>query len=500
MEKRFVSVWFSHLTTDWYAVRNPALQAKPFVVVAPEHGRPVIRCTNGVAHTQGITTGMVLADARALVPGLEIVDEKPELSRKLLRSFAKWFIRFTPVVSVDEPEGLMLDVTGCAHLWGGEKVYLSAMIDRLINFGYQSRAAIASTPATAWAMARFGKNSLIVRNGSEIDALLSLPPAALRLDSILLERLQKLGLYQIGDFISMPRQSLRRRFGTEFIIRLDQAIGKEEEPILPLMTPEPFVERLPCLEPIVTLTGIEVALQELLEILCARLVKEGKGIREVSLQCYRVDNKIEKVFISTSRPSTNTKHLRKLFDHKISAIEPALGIELFCLVAGKVEDLCPLQEKLWETATGLENNSLSELLDRLSNRIGMERIHRYLPDEHHWPERSVKPSASLEEKPSIPWKEERPRPMQLLKNPELIRVTAPVPDYPPMNFRHRQNLHVIRKADGPERIEREWWIEEGPHRDYYFVEDEEGRRYWIFRSGHYDSDQPYQWFLHGIFA
>jgi protein ImuB len=193
-------------------------------------------------------------------------------------------------------------------------------------------------------------------------------------------------------------------------------------------------------------------------------------------------------------------HLFRLFELKISSIEPALGIELFILEATKVEEHVSLQSTIWNHGLrGLEDERISELLDRLSNKIGAAAIHRYLPNEHYWPERSVKAAGSLDEEATTTWKVDRPRPLQLLARPESIEVMAPIPDYPPMNFRYKGKLHTITKADGPERIEQEWWIEEGQHRDYYYVEDEEGCRYWLFRLGHYE-DAKYRWFVHGVFV
>jgi protein ImuB len=267
--------------------------------------------------------------------------------------------------------------------------------------------------------------------------------------------------------------------------------------IVPVEPIQPYQERLPSLEPIVTLTGIEIALQQLLETLCNRLCKEQKGLRSVYFKCYRVDGKMQEVQIETNRPSHNVKHLFKLFEDKLSIIEPGLGIELFIVEAQKVENHSPVQEKLW--ACGLDNTGLSELLDRLAGKIGVNHIHRYLPDEHFWPERSVKQALSMDEKPTSTWRVDKPRPLHLLPKPESIEVTAPIPDYPPMLFRYRGKLHKIKKADGPERIEQEWWLQQGQHRDYYYVEDEEGHRYWLFRLGHY-SDKSYQWFIHGFFA
>lgn len=277
------------------------------------------------------------------------------------------------------------------------------------------------------------------------------------------------------------------------------ALGREEEVLEPVQLPEPYHERLPCLEPIVTGTGIEIALKQLLNTLCKRLYREQKGLRNAVLKYYRVDGKTGQVGISTNRPSHHVDHLFNLFSIKLSSIEPALGIELFILEAPKVEDHLPQQEKVWEESGGLEDVRLSELLDRLTGKTGIKSMHRYLPDERYWPERSFKPALSLGEKIMTDWSADPLRPLHLLTVPEAIEVTAPIPDYPPMLFRYKGKLHKVMRADGPERIEQEWWIRQGQHRDYYRVEDEDGHRYWLFRLGHYN-EEKYQWYMHGFFA
>ena len=499
MSKRFVTIWFRHLKTDWLSRRQPDLLHTPFVLAFPDHGRMVVTAVNEAAQKQGIDVGTVVADARTIYPGLQVIDDKPGLSIKLLNAFANYCIRYTPFVSIDPPDGLILDVTGCAHLWGGEIYYLRTIISRFKSFGYDACAAMADTIGAAWAITHFGKNELVIENNQQKFGLLSLSPAALRLEQDVLERLYKLGLRQIHSFIGMPRSALRRRFGNHIIQRLNQALGYEDEIIHPVQPPEPYQERLPCLEPIVTATGIEIALKKSLEALCQRLQHEQKGLRSASFKCYRIDGRIEKIEIGTNRASHNVNHLFKLFDLKISFIEPALGIELFIMEASKVEDLPPIQEKLWAGNCGLNDTRFSELIDRVANKIGESNIHRYLPDEHYWPERSIRLASSLHEEMNSNWSINKSRPVQLLARPECLEVTAPIPDYPPMLFRYKGKLHKIKKADGPERIEREWWLEAGPHRDYYSVEDEDGHRYWLFRSGHY-TDNNYQWFIHGFFA
>jgi len=498
MAKRFVSIWFRHLHTDWFTLRKPELKDIPFVLRMPVHGRMMITGASPTAEKKGIYKGMVLADARALTPNLEALDDKPELSLKLLNQAAEWCIRFTPIVAIDAPDGLILDATGCPHLWGGDEAYLADLEKKLNARGYDVRIAMADTIGLAWGLARFGNKALLAQTQDHLPALMELPPDALRLERDTLDRLHKLGLHKIKQFIRIPRSSLRRRFGPHFLMRLDMALGQEMETIEPVQPMEPYQFRLPSLEPIVTATGIEIGLKHLLELLCQRLQQEQKGLRSAVFKGYRVDGKIEKVEIGTHRATQHKGHLFKLFEIKLPSIEPDLGIELFVLEASKIEDYFPSQSKMWGTTGGLEDERVSELLDRLASKLGSQIVHRYLPDEHYWPERSYKSAASLQQKPDTTWRADKLRPLMLLHLPERIDVSAPIPDYPPMLFRYKGKVHEIARADGPERIEQEWWLQQGQHRDYYRVEDKEGQRYWLFRLGHYD--QSFQWFIHGFFA
>jgi protein ImuB len=330
--------------------------------------------------------------------------------------------------------------------------------------------------------------------------LSKLPPAALRLEAETVERLYKLGLRSIEGFIAIPRKELRSRFGPQIVQRIAQALGEAEEAFTPIFPFQPYEERLPCLEPIVTRTGIEIALECLLKTLCSRLRSEGKGLRSAYFRTYRMDSTAQGIEIETSRPSHHEEHLFHLFSLKLSTLEPKSGIELFALQATKVEDADPAQGNLWNVNGGsLDNEKFAQLIDRIAGKLGKETIQRYLPAEHYMPERSYQQASSHEQR-SIEWRTDKARPLIVLPYPEPIEVTAPIPDYPPMNFRYKGRLHKVLRADGPERIEQEWWIEEGEHRDYYAVEDEEGARYWLFRLGHYTVEKNNQWYLHGFFA
>ncbi|SES23398.1 Y-family DNA polymerase [Pedobacter rhizosphaerae] len=502
MQRRYVSIWFRQLLSDWQLIRRPELSEIPFVFAAPDHGRLLITAVSPLAADAGITLGMKAADAKAICMGLEVLDDKPGRAEKLLRGLAEWCIRYAPIVATDEfsKDGLLLEVSGCPHLWGGEKSYLKDIVSRLKSKGYTVRLAIADTPGAAWAVSRFGKVTPLIPGGEHPQALLALPPEALRLDEVILARLRKLGFYQIKSFIHMPRSVLRRRFGEAFLLRLAQALGTEPETLMPVVIPTAFQERLPLLEPIRTAAAIETAITRLLKVICDKLRAEGKGLRKGILTGYRLDGQLIQVTIGTSAPSDNAAHLLKLFQLKIDQIRPGLGIELFILDVPRVDDLQPAQEAIWSAKPGLDDGSVIRLLDRVAGKMGPQSIHRYLPATQYWPERSIKNTFSVSEKRICDWRTDLPRPTEMLAAPAPIEVMALIPDHPPCFFIYKNTQHQVVKADGPERIEREWWLDEGEHRDYYQVEDDRGRRYWLFRSGHYGSDQPFKWFIHGFFA
>lgn len=500
MERRYLSIWFCHLLADWQAIRRPELKEVPYVFAVPDHGRLMVTAVSRLAETQGVQKGMRAADAKAICTGLEVIEERPGLPRKLLHAIGEWSIRYSPVVAIDEfsLDGLVLDVSGCPHLWGGEREYIREIVSRFKSKGYTVRLAIADTIGAAWAIARFGKETPLIPPGTHTEALLSLSPEALRLEEETLARLNKLGFYKIKSFIGMPRSVLRRRFGEAFLLRLGQALGTETEGIKPLQAPVPFQERLPCLEPVRTRKAIEIAIARLLKNLCEKLASEGKGVRVGVLTCHRVDGKTIQVHIGTNAATHHPEHLFKLFELKIGQIRPGLGIELFVLDAPKVDKVTIAQDAFWQAKQGLRDESVIRLLDRVASKVGPQVIKRYLPGTHYWPERAMRESRSIEEKPDCDWRDDRPRPTELLAEPEGIEVMSLLPDHPPKFFIYQGVRHNIVKADGPERIEREWWLEEGEHRDYYQVEDQQGLRYWLFRSGHYSGQ--FNWFIHGFFA
>jgi protein ImuB len=498
MYRRFAAIWFCNLTTDWMIRRRPALYHVPFVTAQPAQSRMVVKEVSPVAQDKGIAPGMVVADCRAILPGLQVFDHQDVCPEKLLHAIGEWCFRYTPVVAVDYPDGLILDISGCPHLWGGERPYFTNLITELNKYGYHVKGAIADTVGAAWAVSRYGRQRLTIVGDQEHSILCDLPPSALRLEPLMLERLTKLGFYRIGDFIHLPRKALSRRFDDQLLKRLDQALGHESEMIQPIRPIQAYVEYLPCLEPICTVAGIEVALTQLLEKLHVRLRKEGKGIRSCTFKGQRVDGDMQQITIATIHASRNVAHLFKLFSLQIPRLKPDLGFELFMLESPLVEELLPDKKVLWEVGGSDSENEVSELLDKIAGKIGRKAIRRYLPQAHYWPERSFRVTFSLKEQPEVSWPEQL-RPIHLLPRPERISVTPGVSGDSFLFFVYKGRMRKIQKMDGPERIECEWWIKKEWPRDYYRAEDEEGERYWLFRHAIHNMDKP-EWFLHGFFS
>lgn len=497
---RYMSIWLPCLLTDRVIRSAPELKAADFVLSVSLRGRTVVQASSHTATQKGICAGMVIADARAILPGLQVFSYRQGMAEKTLGGLAEWALKYTPAVATDRPDGLILDTSGCAHLWGGEAGYLKDIMLELGKTGYSARGAIADTIGAAWALARYGKQTIIAPN-AQMQALQSLPAAGLRLEPEVLEKMHKLGLYTIGDFINMPGPVLRRRFGPETLKRIGQALGTVPEQLTCIQPAVVFRCCLPCLSPVTTRVGIDTALETLLNALSRQLYREAKGLRKAVFRSYRTDGQMQQIEIGTSRPVRNTRHLLKLFEQKTGTIKPALGIEQFEIEAPVVEPLSPLQESLWTVpGSGGESSGLANLLDRIAGKAGTRAIRRYLPAEQYWPERSVKIAQNIFEPSAAVWKTNRMRPICLLSRPEPVKVMVPLPDYPPMMFIYKGVMHKIKKADGPERIAREWWQDDKTQiRDYYCVEDENGARYWLFRLGRYELEEP-EWFIHGFFA
>jgi protein ImuB len=470
------------------------------VIVHTVGSRRVIRAACAAAQDIGLYSGMPLAQAQAMVPNLHAAEATPDEDNASLRELARWAIGYSPVVAPDPPSGLWIDIAGVAHLFGSEEALLQDLTGRLTCQGIAVKTAVADVPGAAWAVARFGPGGIVL-TGRTVDAVATLPIAALRLAADKLSALHRLGIERVGQLAAMPRAPLVRRFGRDVAHRLDQALGHAFEPISPLIPKETSIATRVFAEPIGRLEDIKAVVRHLSKDLCRQLERRGEGVRRLDLVFRRIDQRGASLRIGTARANRDAVHLAKLFDERLQTIDPGFGIEEIVLIASKVE---PLEERQMEAQT-LASESAAEadmdrLVDRLSARVGAENVYRLAPVPTLVPERMARKIPALASPTGSVWPEALPRPTRLLNPPEPVVATALLPDHPPAFFIWRKVRHKVSKADGPERIAPEWWNGDkgSSPRDYYRVETKQGGRFWIFRDA--PTAEGGRWWMHGFFA
>lgn len=481
----------------------------PFALVETVRGTRRIAAVSLEAARLRLYPGQKVTDAFAMVPELVTEEAEPEADAQALAALVDWCVRFSPAVAADAPDGLFLDITGVAHLWGGEAELLGDFQQRLAANGLPFRCAVADTPAAAWALAHYGPDGTIAPPGEQRAALDPLPPAALKLDLEAAAQIERLGFRRLAQLFALPRGPFAKRFGKAVLLRLDRALGRSGEALTYRRPPSPYVSRLAFAEPISAPEDMARVAEDAAAALCARLERDGKGARRFELFFHRLDGKSPSVAVGLALAGRDARRIARLMAPKIEAVDPGFGVETVTLAAYEVESLSGRQVKLEGAAQPAVEDGLSPLIDRLTNRLGEDRVWRAVPVESHVPELSVgreKPFAPPAE--ARPWDPEAPRPVRLFRRPEpLDDVLALTPDDPPRQFRWRGRMHRVSRAEGPERIGEEWWkrreIEEvsvGHVRDYYRVEDADGGRFWLFRAGLYQPGEPAKWWLHGLFG
>ncbi|MGB7287563.1 MAG: DNA polymerase Y family protein [Salaquimonas sp.] len=529
--RRYLAIHLPTLPTDrisrlqgnacWRLNAKQADQERPRIVVAKIKNAIRLVHLNEQATQLSLSAGMSLTDAKAAYPDIDVLQQDREADQLLLNAIADWCDRYTPLVAIDhamqDHYGLMLDITGCAHLFGGEAALAKDLLARLFHQGFAATGALAPTPGAAWALSRFkNKNSdyngcVKIKTVKDIEpALSSLPLAALRLTTDSVSALARLGLRSIGQLSLQPRAPLARRFGREILYKLDQAMGAIEEAISPRRPVAELMAERRLAEPISLETDIEQVTQRLARHLSEAMERKGIGARQFQLCLFRVDGRTFYLEAGTSRAERDSQIITRLFRERFASLQDdfdaGYGFETIRLCVLSSERL-----ELNETSFlgSAKDDEASQLMDRLAARIGVENITRGSLENTHLPE-------SAERKIPANQYIERPdqaddhmdditltRPLRLFSLPEAIDAIASVPDGPPIRFRWRKILHTVTKVEGPERISDQWWAKPFPRqtRDYFRIEDDQGCRYWLFREGLYErgTDRP-KWFLHGLFA
>lgn len=463
------------------------------------------------ARACGLQPGLTLADARARIPDLTVAEHDPAADAAFLERVAEDCDRWTPLVALDPPDGLTLDISGCAHLFGGEAAMRARLVAHLAAYGLSGFAVVAGTALAARALARSGRSGL-VPPGGEAAHLAPLSISALDLPAETVIGLSRAGLKTIGALIGRPATPLAARFGEELPTRLRRALGQEEDCLVPRRPLPALLAERRFAEPIARASDIEAVLASLVEDLGRMLEARGQGGRVFEAAFFRTDGQVRRLDIETARPSREGPALARLFRERLEVLadplDPGFGFDLVRLAVHRSEPLAPAQIGLDGRAN--EEEEVAALIDRLATRLGRERVLRVLLRDSHDPAHAavLVPVGEGEKAAVMETGETSPRPLTLFDPPQPIEALAEVPDGPPLRFRWRRMLHEVARAEGPERIAPEWWrgLEKGTRvgaltRDYYRVENREGRRFWLFRAGLYDrgNDVP-RWFLHGLFA
>lgn len=458
------------------------------MLVTVEHSgrRIVIAALSRDAMALGLTPEMPLTQARAMVAGLDVRDADPDADLALLQRIGTIAARrVTPLTALSGSDGLWLDLTGAAHLHGGEQRLCAGLIRYCARLGLEARIAVAGNAAAAHALARHGAPPLaFCPKGGEREAIAPLPLAALRLEPPVVDSMRRLGLERISDLVDMPRGPLVRRYGRNVLLKLDQALGRAAEPFDPIVPRDSPSATLRFAEPIGGAETIARAIAALLDELTDKLREAGQGVRALLLLCDRVDRQHQRVAVGAARATRDRPHLLRLLSRRIETIDPGFGIDAMHLIAAKTEPL-EAAHVPGDLAAPDPVPDLAQLIDLIAGRNGARRLYRLSAVESDVPERSMRRIGPLDA--PLPWPDAWPRPPRLLLRPEPIdNVIAELPDSPPRRFTWRGTTHRLVHGDGPERIYGEWWKRSGERdavRDYFRVEDESGARFWLFRRG-----------------
>nr|WP_244404305.1 DNA polymerase Y family protein [Fulvimarina pelagi] len=473
-----------------------------------------------MAERQGLAVGTGLSEARARFPGLETLMADMAADRRLLAAIADWCDRYTPLVALDPPFGLILDISGCAHLFGGERGLMDDLLMRLFHQGFLAQAAIAGSAGAAIALVGVPAKPAIVASGGERAAVAPLPIKVLRLDPETSGLLSRLGLKTVAALLDQPRAGLARRFGKSLVRTLDEATGLARRPISPRRPVPQLIAERRLFEPIALEEDVARILFALASRLKGDLEERGLGARTLELSLFRVDGVVNRASVGAARPVREPTAVARLFREKLKGLgeefDAGFGYDLVKLAVYETDRLETIQTDLsGEVET---NAAFTHLVDRIGARLGPKTVLAPCRRDSWQPERAAgwRPVLDLmdgERPVRLPISEDRaetaPRPLRMLARPEPIEASFAIPDGAPISFRWRRALYRVRRAEGPERIAGEWWHEDRPTRDYFRVEDETGRHFWLFREGMHDADLDPDfvisagspaWFMHGLFA
>lgn len=486
--------------------RRPApdkRRKRAFLLIAEERSAEFVAACCENAAARGVRPGFSIEHTRALLPTMEIVVDRWNTARDAdaLLALARWALRFTPAVSPDYPDGLLLDIAGCEHLFGGEDGLLAQLAGDLRRLGFPARIAAAPTSGCAAATARGAAVPLSqIPPGREREALIPLPIAALRIDAQTVTALAEVNLHTIGELLLLPRNDLAARFGPALSFALDAALGNVLEHHAPVLPATPLREAREFDGAVTDFEPVAHTVRELLTTLLERVCPAGCGLRGVEVEVRGVDRVCTRVPLTLTYPTQDVDHIWSLIGPKLEKVKVGFGVERVAVRATHVDPLPSTQAAFWRDAGGTQprqERQLGELLDRLADRLGPDAAFAVELRESYVPERAFAPRPVLHAQDVLPERRhDANRPSRLFERPEPARVMALVPDGPPIRVEWRGESAHIQAARGPERLAAPWWEPAPlPPRDYFEVQLESGRVLWMYRE-----PESGRWFVQGEWA
>ncbi|MFK7835220.1 MAG: DNA polymerase Y family protein [Sulfitobacter sp.] len=506
---RIVSVCFPDLAMDrWRRIvrqqRTLPGDDVPVVLTAQGSHGPVVHAMSEEARRRGVMPGARVVDVQAIHPDLHVEPSDAPGDIALLDRAAMWARRWCPWTVRDGADGIVMDITGAAHLFGGEAQMLRDIGSRFKMQGLSARLAVAPTRGAAQMLARFGGGGVICGPEDIEVAVAPLPVAALRIGEETVRLLDRLGLKTLGRLMEVPRVALMRRFDrmaaeVNPLVLLDRALGRTGDPVNAPDDAVRWLARARLAEPVI---DPEPHLEALAVDLCRQMARAEQGARRLRLTIYRVDGEWRSRDVALASASREAAHLVRLLSGKLEGIDPGFGFDLLTLEALRVEPLALHQDHLDGARDA--GRDVAALLDRLTAKLGPDKVTWSAWVESHVPERVERRVPALAGDAAGMPALTRARPLRLIEPAEEVAVLYAVPEGPPARFRWRRVSYLTARFEGPERVAPEWWRDRPGTRlrDYYKVEVQDGRRFWLFREGILGDGRggDPRWFMQGIFA
>jgi len=490
----WLCLWLPQLPLDALATGEDAPDA-PACVVEGEGSAQRVIAASGAAVRHGIRAGLGLNAALALCPGVRLHMRQPAAEAALLERLARWTTQFTPVVSLEPPQGLLAEVRGSLGLFGGAAGLRQRALESLHRRGLYAFAALAPTPRAALWLARAGLDTPVQAPGELPGLAARLPLSCLGWPQATLARFATLGIRNVADLTRLPRDGFARRFGPSLLAELDEAFGRRPQPRRRAVMPERFDESLELPVETGSIPLVEIALERLLGRLEAFLQTRSAGIHGLAVALLHRGQPATRLRLGLARPGGEAGHLQALLHERLGRTllpAPVVALRLRSTVVVPLE----LRSGVLPGTAGhdADPEAAARLLEHLRARLGREAVFSVRLAQEHRPERAWQVSepalgktgaGPCAEAGTVPvWPA---RPLWMIAEPQALRECDGLP---------RHGGRSLTLLSGPERIETGWWDGRDVRRDYYIARSRAGLRLWIFR----ERDRGGGWWLHGVFG